>query len=311
MRASRCRPRAQPQPPFRRGLCVASSPRHEHDQQDDDDDDCSGTEVHDCSSLDSGAGARRARSHRQVPRVTAAPLLPVVTRPDSLAQGKLDHEVNQRGERESNCDEPEHQRDTRWVDEREDRSDNERDQRDDVEQRLRARRGHVRREQCGGSHQMSHGLCVPHAERSEIVSDEATTQGDDDWTTSGINCGTGHYVKLGYRVPCAYGPRDDPDDLGNDCHVVHDEPTTHQIFYNDISTVPSVAFGPVGAIEHHPDKRDPSRRCGGHLMFSNVEGVEPGHHSLVSVTPLTITASVLCTVCAAHGYITDGVWTEC
>lgn len=65
---------------------------------------------------------------------------------------------------------------------------------------------------------------------------------------------------------------------------------------------------PGGLIEEHPDQRDPSKRCAGSVSFEGVaQAGRPAWH-VVSMEPLTLTPSLVCTACGHHGWITAGKW---
>jgi hypothetical protein len=66
---------------------------------------------------------------------------------------------------------------------------------------------------------------------------------------------------------------------------------------------------PAGLMEEHPDQRDPSRRCAGSVRFKG-HGEAPGDTAweVVSLEPLTLSPSLLCTACGHHGFIREGKW---
>lgn len=68
----------------------------------------------------------------------------------------------------------------------------------------------------------------------------------------------------------------------------------------------------IGAVEEHPDQRDPSNVCAGSLMFDTPEGRQfhGPYWQIVQEEPLTLSPSVLCTQCGNHGFIRDGKWIE-
>jgi hypothetical protein len=81
------------------------------------------------------------------------------------------------------------------------------------------------------------------------------------------------------------------------------------------------APGPIGIVESHPDQRDPSKTCEGMLHFDTPWWRENWHRfvsgdnaemgavwRVESLEPLTLSPSVLCTLCGNHGFIRNGKW---
>lgn len=75
----------------------------------------------------------------------------------------------------------------------------------------------------------------------------------------------------------------------------------------------------IGAIEEHPDLRDPSKLCSGSLMFDTPEShalYDTGQYGRATFwtveqeDPLTLSPSVLCTQCGNHGWVREGKWTN-
>lgn len=67
----------------------------------------------------------------------------------------------------------------------------------------------------------------------------------------------------------------------------------------------------AGFIERHP-RPDNGEQCFGSVIF-DLPGVREAFPNrplwtLESIDPLTISPSVLCTVCGHHGFIRDGEW---
>lgn len=56
-----------------------------------------------------------------------------------------------------------------------------------------------------------------------------------------------------------------------------------------------------------PDPEDPED---GEIQKVCVPALHPDH-VVVSEEPLTITPSLLCSVCGLHGFVTDGRWSGC
>ncbi len=68
----------------------------------------------------------------------------------------------------------------------------------------------------------------------------------------------------------------------------------------------------VGLIHWHP-KPDGRECSGGSILFDLPQNVDfPSHAkwTLVSEDPLTLTPSLLCTICGTHGWIRDGAWVQ-
>lgn len=68
---------------------------------------------------------------------------------------------------------------------------------------------------------------------------------------------------------------------------------------------------PAGMIEEH-DKPDGSGRCRGSIPF-DVPGVRENLSDrdvwqVESIDPLTLSPSLLCTVCGHHGFVRQGRW---
>lgn len=67
-----------------------------------------------------------------------------------------------------------------------------------------------------------------------------------------------------------------------------------------------------GAQYSHPDAREPSRECGGFVTFDGEaqRAVHPNvpKWTVESMEPLTLSPSLLCTVCGDHGFIRGGRW---
>jgi hypothetical protein len=71
---------------------------------------------------------------------------------------------------------------------------------------------------------------------------------------------------------------------------------------------------PGGMIEEH-DRPDGKGRCRGSILF-DVPGAAdafPGvpRWTLESVDPLTLSPSLLCTMCGHHGFVRSGCWEPC
>lgn len=66
----------------------------------------------------------------------------------------------------------------------------------------------------------------------------------------------------------------------------------------------------IGAIENHPDQREPEKTCAGSIMFDTPEGRQfhGPHWTIEQEDPLTLSPSILCRACGNHGFIRDGKW---
>jgi hypothetical protein len=68
----------------------------------------------------------------------------------------------------------------------------------------------------------------------------------------------------------------------------------------------------IGIVEWHLNSID--NLCEGFVAFDVETDYIPAHAAkwtVESFDPLTISPSVLCTVCNHHGYIRDGRWVDC
>ena len=61
----------------------------------------------------------------------------------------------------------------------------------------------------------------------------------------------------------------------------------------------------VGLIERHP-RPDGAGDCRGTVWTDGAHGDE--NWNIVSETRLTLTPSILCTICGNHGFVRDGKW---
>jgi len=65
---------------------------------------------------------------------------------------------------------------------------------------------------------------------------------------------------------------------------------------------------------HHAPSGDSWEWCGGWVPFmlpGLPEAVHSNHWDIVSLEPLTLSPSLLCTSCQHHGYIRNGAWEDC
>lgn len=68
----------------------------------------------------------------------------------------------------------------------------------------------------------------------------------------------------------------------------------------------------VGLIDHH-HKPDGSECSGGSVLFDLPQNEDfPGHAKwqVMSKEPLTLSPSLLCTICGDHGWIREGAWVQ-
>lgn len=66
----------------------------------------------------------------------------------------------------------------------------------------------------------------------------------------------------------------------------------------------------VGWMHTHPDARNPSALpCKSFCAIR--EGLNAPVHRVVQAKPLTLTPSLECRVCKAHGHVKDGKWEPC
>jgi hypothetical protein len=87
-------------------------------------------------------------------------------------------------------------------------------------------------------------------------------------------------------------------DIGNDCAIVFTSSDGHTH---------------AGLIHSHTRPGD-GKPCAGGILF-DLPGATEAHPGrplwhLVSIDPLTVTPSLLCS-CGSHGFITDGKWVPC
>lgn len=110
----------------------------------------------------------------------------------------------------------------------------------------------------------------------------------DDLVRSGIDLGGDHFAKLEYRLATG-------------------ELVVYPASYQVPDSAPPHSARVVGLVEYH--RNGDGAWCGGWVGFTNV----PGHgdnaqHQLDSIEPLTVSPSLQCTRCPAHGFIREGKW---
>ena len=67
-----------------------------------------------------------------------------------------------------------------------------------------------------------------------------------------------------------------------------------------------------GADIEHPNKNNPSEICRGYIgLDPNVTASAEALWQVESWDPLTLSPSLLCTVCGDHGHIKSGKWEPC
>lgn len=66
----------------------------------------------------------------------------------------------------------------------------------------------------------------------------------------------------------------------------------------------------LGYVIDHPNAADPSKQCGGAVYLEGKSGPYGGRAEwkLESLDPLTLSPSVLCSVCGDHGFVRGGSW---
>jgi hypothetical protein len=62
----------------------------------------------------------------------------------------------------------------------------------------------------------------------------------------------------------------------------------------------------IGWLHTHPDARNPSALCQSFCAVRPMNGIPV--HKVVSNDPLTLTPSLQCRTCGAHGHVTNGRW---
>lgn len=65
----------------------------------------------------------------------------------------------------------------------------------------------------------------------------------------------------------------------------------------------------VGWLHTHPDARNPNDLCQSFCAVRPLNGAPV--HQVVCADPLTLTPSLLCRTCGAHGHVTNGKWEPC
>lgn len=93
----------------------------------------------------------------------------------------------------------------------------------------------------------------------------------------------------------------------------------YEVHYPRDTEIPAGA-ALIGIHEYHrSEDPDKDEWCGGYVHFLNVPealladeryGTE-SLHDLVKASPLTISPSLQCRQCPSHGYIREGVWSDC
>lgn len=95
-----------------------------------------------------------------------------------------------------------------------------------------------------------------------------------------------------------------PSGAGSDWDVADDG-----VFPDDVVGIIERHTPPPGAVNPHtPDGSWPGGYCEGFVTFRNDRMHDGALWKVESWEPLTITPSVHCTTCGAHGFITDGRW---
>jgi hypothetical protein len=62
----------------------------------------------------------------------------------------------------------------------------------------------------------------------------------------------------------------------------------------------------IGWLHTHPDYRNPSALCQSLCAVREINGTPV--HQVICADPLTLTPSLLCRTCGAHGNVTNGKW---
>lgn len=62
----------------------------------------------------------------------------------------------------------------------------------------------------------------------------------------------------------------------------------------------------MGWLHAHPDRRDPTIACRSFCAVRMIDGAPV--HVITSADPLTLTPSLLCRICGAHGNVINGKW---
>jgi hypothetical protein len=62
----------------------------------------------------------------------------------------------------------------------------------------------------------------------------------------------------------------------------------------------------IGWLHTHPDARNSNGLCQSVCMVRPIDGAPV--HDIVQVDPLTLSPSLLCRTCGAHGDVIDGQW---
>lgn len=118
-------------------------------------------------------------------------------------------------------------------------------------------------------------------------------------------CGT-CLVALGYEVPKAR-TADDFDDASST--VTPPDKSIDLGHGHTFQAVTGVDGKLVGWLHTHPDARDANVLCQSFCAVRPLNGCPV--HQVAQEEPLTLTSSLRCRVCGAHGNVTSGRWEPC